>query len=76
MWCKTSELRSDQYLIKSDTSVHHRRYSICKTVCVLKQLKSDKPPEVQMIVLESLPAEEEEETAVADGESSVHVPPR
>lgn len=44
----------------------------------LKQLKSDKPPEIPMIVLESSPAEEEsmeEEAAVAEGESSINVPP-
>lgn len=44
-------------------------------------MKSDKPPNVQMIVLESSPAEEkameeeEEEATVAEGESSLQLPP-
>lgn len=78
MRCKTSELRSDQHLVESDTSVHHRRHSVGKSDWFLKQLKSDKPPEIPMIVLESSPAEEEsmeEEAAVAEGESSINVPP-
>lgn len=74
MWCKTSGLRSNQHLVESGTSVRHMRHSFCKTVCVLKQLKSDKPPDVQKIVVESPPAEEEAAT-VAEGESSLQVPP-
>lgn len=64
--------------MESDTPVSHRRYSACKAVCVLKQLKSKEPPDVQMILLESPPPEEEkeeeameEEAMEAEGESAV-----
>lgn len=47
--------------MESDTPVSHRRHSVCKAVCVLKQVKSKEPPDIQMILLESPPAEEEKE---------------
>lgn len=62
----------DQHPVESDTPVGHRKHSVCKTVCVLKQLKSKEPPDIQMILLESPPAEEEKEEAMeVEGESAV-----
>lgn len=57
--------------MESDTPVSHRRHSVCKAVCVLKQVKSKEPPDIQMILLESPPAEEEkEEVMEVEGESA------
>lgn len=56
--------------MESDTPVSHRRHSVCKAVCVLKQVKSKEPPDIQMILLESPPAVEEKEAMEVEGESA------